>query len=419
MSIVYLMQHLTGEAEAQLIPVIAYPEMAEWQPQSPIHWLMEEATAIAQAPRLLAEGTGRSSEVEFSSPSNFIGSDDEARSLISQRQIVLPLMHEEVVLGVLVVGRGDRGWSAWEQIQIEQIANTLAIACFLDQRYQWLALEQQQRGVMQTRQHDQFDNLLHQFRNSLTALQTFGKLLVRRLLPGDSNREVATSIVRETGRLKELSQHLAATVEAQAIAVQPILSPAAGDVTSPKTPLLLAASSLTETPLVLAASSVAAVLEPLLASAKTIASDRNLILNAAIDPFLPPIWANAQALREVLNNLIENALKYTPAGGQVFVEAARVGSQVEIAVSNTGHGIPAPDLLHIFERHYRGVQAHTDIPGTGLGLAIAKTLVEQMQGEIWVFSPGRAIATGETDGAIDNGTTFVVRLAGIEARDPT
>jgi signal transduction histidine kinase len=58
-----------------------------------------------------------------------------------------------------------------------------------------------------------------------------------------------------------------------------------------------------------------------------------------------------------------------------------------IIVADTGPGIPPEDLQHLFTRHYRGVQAQTEIPGTGLGLAIAQELMHQMQGEIQLFSP--------------------------------
>jgi signal transduction histidine kinase len=89
-----------------------------------------------------------------------------------------------------------------------------------------------------------------------------------------------------------------------------------------------------------------------------------------------------------------------------------------IAISDTGPGIPPQDLEHLFERHYRGVQAATAIPGSGLGLAIAKELIEQMQGEIEVFSPAQSVWTKQNSDLInqteDNrgkGTTFIVWLS--------
>ena len=77
-----------------------------------------------------------------------------------------------------------------------------------------------------------------------------------------------------------------------------------------------------------------------------------------------------------------------------------------IAIGDNGLGIPPEDLDRIFERHYRGVQSSSEIPGTGLGLAIAKDLIEQMQGEIQVFSPA-LFGAGLTNKL---GSTFIVWL---------
>ncbi|NJN87684.1 MAG: ATP-binding protein [Leptolyngbyaceae cyanobacterium SL_7_1] len=111
----------------------------------------------------------------------------------------------------------------------------------------------------------------------------------------------------------------------------------------------------------------------------------------AFPPDLPPILVDRRALWEVLSNIMDNALKYTPSGGAIFVQILRQVASIPpyqgVVIADTGPGIPMQDRSHLFERHYRGVQANTSIPGTGLGLAIARDLVYQMQGEIHVFSP--------------------------------
>ena len=86
---------------------------------------------------------------------------------------------------------------------------------------------------------------------------------------------------------------------------------------------------------------------------------------------------------------------------------------VAVAVSDTGFGITPQDLEHLFERHYRGEKANTEIPGTGLGLAIARDLVRQMQGEIEVFSPLNPEWLPSAAAPLyptDRGTTFVLWL---------
>ncbi|MGL4619252.1 MAG: sensor histidine kinase, partial [Chroococcidiopsis sp.] len=128
---------------------------------------------------------------------------------------------------------------------------------------------------------------------------------------------------------------------------------------------------------------------------------------ADLPPNLPAVRAHLRELREVLSNLLDNAIKYTPPGGKIYVQAGLERDNFQgIAISDTGVGIPPQDLERIFDRHYRGRQADSDIPGTGLGLAIAKALIEQMQGTIEVFSPALWHPTPESSG----GTTFIVWL---------
>ncbi len=106
-----------------------------------------------------------------------------------------------------------------------------------------------------------------------------------------------------------------------------------------------------------------------------------------IDPALPPILVEADRIRQVLINLLTNAVEYSPRGATVRVSAARVGNEVEIAISDTGPGIPAKELAHLFERFTRGDAGLTQrVGGTGLGLAISKSLVELHGGAINVTS---------------------------------
>jgi signal transduction histidine kinase len=333
----------------------------------------------------------------------------------------LPLIHEGVVMGLLVTARDDRPWNEQEKATIERIARTLTLAYIMDQRRAWVEQELTQSRQFHAQQRDRLDDLLHQFRNPLTALRTFGKLLFKRLQPGDRNQEVASSIVGESDRLQELLQQFDACLDQTEENTAPLpLNAALINDASQQEATMLGLPLLPGNAQTLEAISVTTVLEPLLVSAKAIAQERNLELKAEIPNNLPLVQGNAQALREVLSNLLDNALKYTPAGGQIQIQVGEqqtcpgkmiaisaspkggllpkdarraVGrtlfTRLAIAISDTGPGIPPQDLEHLFERHYRGVQAATAIPGSGLGLAIAKELIEQMQGEIEVFSPAR------------------------------
>ncbi len=102
---------------------------------------------------------------------------------------------------------------------------------------------------------------------------------------------------------------------------------------------------------------------------------------------LPLVLVDYIAIDRVLSNLIENAVRHTPAGTSIRVSAAEGNQEVVVSVEDNGHGIPAEAISHIFDRFYRGQVRRSDArPGLGLGLAVAKGLVESHRGRIWVES---------------------------------
>ncbi len=105
----------------------------------------------------------------------------------------------------------------------------------------------------------------------------------------------------------------------------------------------------------------------------------------------PMVLADQQRLEQVLVNLLENAIKFTPAGGAITIAATDIGTHVRISVNDTGCGIPAKDLQRIFERFYRVDTARSrELGGTGLGLAIVKHIVQAHGGSVAVEStPGK------------------------------
>ncbi|HEX9013446.1 MAG TPA: ATP-binding protein [Anaerolineaceae bacterium] len=101
----------------------------------------------------------------------------------------------------------------------------------------------------------------------------------------------------------------------------------------------------------------------------------------------PAVYGNPVHLRQMMDNLLDNAVKYTPAGGEIRIQSHVQGSQVILRVSDSGPGIPAVDLPHIFDKFYRAGNVSPETPGTGLGLSIVHSIVENHQGRIWVESP--------------------------------
>ncbi|MBU0493661.1 MAG: GAF domain-containing protein [Chloroflexi bacterium] len=124
-----------------------------------------------------------------------------------------------------------------------------------------------------------------------------------------------------------------------------------------------------------------------------------LTLSTRIPPDLPHIYADKQRLTQVVANLVDNAIKYTPSRGQISVMARVTPHDLVVEVEDNGPGIPAADLAHLFEKFYRVSGTPTqDIEGLGLGLAIVKSIVEAHQGRVWVASSTEPDTHGSTFG---------------------
>jgi signal transduction histidine kinase len=126
-----------------------------------------------------------------------------------------------------------------------------------------------------------------------------------------------------------------------------------------------------------------------LESFSQLASRENIKLEGQVESDVDPVFMDTQAIGRVLNNLISNALRHTPAAGEIRVYARRRGTGVELSVRDTGEGIHEMDIPHIFERFYRGDASRSRKQGTvgaGLGLAIARGVVQAHGGDIHVDS---------------------------------
>ncbi len=131
--------------------------------------------------------------------------------------------------------------------------------------------------------------------------------------------------------------------------------------------------------------SVQEIIAPPLAQLRPQAARTQVTLNVALPDTPLMVLADADRIRQVVANLVHNAIKFTPTEGVVTVTATAQDDFVEISVADTGVGIPAADLPRIFERFYKADRARSG-GGTGLGLAIAKHLVQAHDGKIWAES---------------------------------
>jgi two-component system, OmpR family, phosphate regulon sensor histidine kinase PhoR len=235
---------------------------------------------------------------------------------------------------------------------------------------------------LETVRSDFVANVSHELRTPLTAIRGYVETLLHRPPedPKDANYFLAI-IERHSERLSRLTEDLLTL----------------SDLESGK--LQLAHLPVDATQL------IQRVLEVFWTQANT----RKVKLKQVVEPGLPPLLGDSDRLQQLFINLVDNAVKYTPAGGQVIVAASTVlkagGSEprVEISVSDTGPGIPEKDLPRLTERFYRVDKARSrDLGGTGLGLAIVKHIVQAHKGNLTIES------------VLQKGTTVRVLLPSIK-----
>jgi signal transduction histidine kinase len=129
------------------------------------------------------------------------------------------------------------------------------------------------------------------------------------------------------------------------------------------------------------------------------AAEKEIDLSAKVAEGLPPIIANELRITQAIRNLVSNAVKYTPEGGRVLVEAKLGEGTIRMSVTDNGPGISAEDQSRLFKEFSRvGSQETRGMAGTGLGLAIVRSVVESIKGRVWVESE------------LGEGSTFVIEL---------
>jgi signal transduction histidine kinase len=298
----------------------------------------------------------------------------ELRSILSA-----PLQIQQKVIGVLqmVDFEVDR-FEASDLTILESLAATAAIAIENARLY---AAEQQRaaalaRALEQQQELDRLknhfiQNVSHELRTPLALIQGYAELLnageMGELQP--ALQDAVSVIARRARMLGKMADDLVAILETEK--------------REPKRESL----------------DLANLMRKLLADFQVAAEQAGLSLTAQIADDLPPVSGDAQHLLRVMDNLLGNALKFTPVGGQISVRLWRDGPQAVLEVADTGIGIPPDQLERVFERFYQVDGSTTRrYGGTGLGLALVKEIVEAHGGQVSVSSQ------------VGQGSTFTVRL---------
>jgi two-component system phosphate regulon sensor histidine kinase PhoR len=143
---------------------------------------------------------------------------------------------------------------------------------------------------------------------------------------------------------------------------------------------------------------LSAIMRYTVESMQSKASSKDQLLSFETPEGLPHVLGNPVRLRQLLANLIDNAIEFTPKGGEINVRAATEDGQIILQVSDNGMGIPLADQPYVFDKFYRASNIPPELPGAGLGLSIVKSIVENHRGRIWVES------------TVGQGSTFTVVL---------
>jgi PAS domain S-box-containing protein len=152
---------------------------------------------------------------------------------------------------------------------------------------------------------------------------------------------------------------------------------------------------------------ISAIVREAIASVQHAADTKHITIKAILHDIRGRMMGDVKRLRQVIWNLLTNAIKFTPNQGRVFVTVSRVNSHIDISVADNGRGIPAEFLPHVFERFRQADASITrQHGGLGIGLALVKQLVELHAGNVHAASPG-----------VGQGSTFTVTLPVMAAHD--
>ncbi|HWQ69222.1 MAG TPA: HAMP domain-containing sensor histidine kinase [Patescibacteria group bacterium] len=240
-----------------------------------------------------------------------------------------------------------------EQLRHEVSQRKLALAELEQTRQQQLELK------------DQFlSHVSHELRSPLTAIYQFVTILLDGLAGdlGREQREHMEIVLRNANQLRAMIEDLLETTRVQtgklSIKAQP--------------------TSMTDT------------IDETVSSLRALAGSKGIALSTDVSAHLPPVYADPQRIRQILRNLIENGIKFTPDNGTITIRAGLSDTEhdcIRIAVADTGCGISPEECEKIFERLYQGTSAiEASRKGLGLGLSICRELVSRHGGRIWVES---------------------------------
>ena len=284
--------------------------------------------------------------------------------------LAVPLLREHRIVGVLVVRRKTPGGYDDEIVDmLESFAAQSALAILNARVFRELERKSQELEIASRHKSEFLASMSHELRTPLNAVIGFSEVLLERMF-GELNErqdEYLRDILGSGQHLLELLNDVLDLSKVEAGRMELDRSTfAVGD-----------------------------AIEYSLSMVRERALQQHITLDWSVDPVLPELYADQLRIRQVIVNLVTNAVKFTPAGGRVVVAAVGTGSEVEITVTDTGPGIPEEDRERIFESFQQGGRNVNRQEGTGLGLTLSRRIVELHAGRMWLDTE---VGTGSTFG---------------------
>jgi two-component system phosphate regulon sensor histidine kinase PhoR len=197
-------------------------------------------------------------------------------------------------------------------------------------------------------------NVSHELRTPLTAIKGYTEALMDEMEPEDPNRKFLEIVQRHSTRMERLVNDLLRLARLDAGQEIPEFAPC----------------------------DMAALINSLVVDFEPAAAAKQQQLRMSVAPHARTLVVDAAKVHDIVRNLIENAVSYTPVGGSIDIVATVEDGTYRLSVKDTGPGIPAEDLRRVFERFYRVDKSRARPGGTGLGLAIVKNLAHALHGEV-------------------------------------
>jgi signal transduction histidine kinase len=276
--------------------------------------------------------------------------------VLTKSMLGVPLITKDKVVGVLEsINKTEGDFTEEDQKVLSALGAQAAIAIENTRLFQ---------------QSDLISELVHELRTPLASLNTASHLLSRPEINEIQRIQLINSIQSETNRLSEMASSFLDMARLE----------------SGRMPFLHDSFNVKE------------LLDDSVQMMRYKAEEKKHTLELQVPPDLPNLIADRNKIKQVVINLVSNAIKYTPAGGKIVVSAEQTNSEIIIKITDNGHGIPAEALPHIFEKFYRVPLLERVATGTGLGLSICKKIIETHGGSIEITSQ------------LNEGTSVIIHL---------